>query len=77
MEFVAPEHRGEQVPCRFVQLGPGGVTVDSLYRCGTPAESEEALRDWLNRRIRELEQEIDATRKVCLLDSTCAGNAVL
>src|SRR5215475_2936875 len=32
MEFVAPQLRAEQVPCRFVQLTPNGVTVDSLYR---------------------------------------------
>ena len=34
-----------------------GLTVDSLYRCGTPAESEEALRSWLQRRIHEVEAE--------------------
>ena len=56
MEFVAPELRTEQVPCRFVELAGNGVTVDSLYRCGTLAESEEALRKWLKARIRELEE---------------------
>lgn len=56
MEFVEPELRTEQVPCRFVQLAANGVTVDSLYRCGTLAESEEALRNWLHERIRELEE---------------------
>ena len=44
MEFVAPDLRAEQVPCRFVELTANGVTVDSLYRCGTLAESEQALR---------------------------------
>jgi len=58
MEFVPREAREEQIPCRFVQLGANGVTVDSLYRCGTPAETEEELRDWLRQRIRELEQQI-------------------
>ena len=58
MEFVARELRSEQVPCRFVELAANGVTVDSLYRCGTPAESEEALRRWLHERIRELEGEV-------------------
>ncbi|SRR5581483_776292 len=55
MEFVAPDLRSEQVPCRFVELAANGTTVDSLYRCGTATESEEALRTWLNQRIRELE----------------------
>lgn len=57
MEFVPEELRSEQVPCRFVQLTPAGVTVDSLYRCGTPAETEEELCTWLQQRIREIEQE--------------------
>jgi hypothetical protein len=58
MQFVAAEFREEQVPCKFVQLQANGVTVDSLYRCGTRAESEGALRHWLHERIRELEEEI-------------------
>ena len=57
MEFVPPALRDEQVPCRFVDLG-GGVTVDSLYRCGTPAETEEILTKWLQARIREIEFEL-------------------
>ena len=58
MEFVPAELRDEQVPCRFVQLTPEGVTIDSLYRYGTPAETEETLRHWLKGRIREIEGEI-------------------
>ena len=57
IEFVPPALRDEQVPCRFVDLG-GGVTVDSLYRCGTPAETEEILTKWLHARIREIEVEL-------------------
>ncbi len=58
IEFVPPDMREEQVPCRFVDLTGSGVTVDSLYRCGTPLESEEALRNWLQRHIHELESEL-------------------
>jgi hypothetical protein len=57
MEFVTPELRSEQVPCRFIQLAENGVTVDSLYRCGTLVESEQVLRDWLHERIREFERQ--------------------
>lgn len=65
MQFVAPELREEQVPCRFVQLTQSGVTVDALYRCGTLAESEEALRSWLQHQIRELEAKLgEADRAV-------------
>jgi hypothetical protein len=65
-QFVAPELRSEQVPCRFVELTANGVTVDSLYRCGTPAESEEALRHWLQDRIREIEEQIREAEKLRL-----------
>ena len=58
MQFVAPDLREEQVPCRFIDLTGDGVTVDSLYRCGTPAESEQTLRFWLHQRIHELESEL-------------------
>jgi len=64
MEFVAPDLRTEQVPCRFVELEENGVTVDSLYRCGTPMESEEALRHWLHERIRELEGQLHAAEEL-------------
>ncbi len=67
MQFVAPELREEQVPCRFVDLTGNGVTVDSLYRCGTPAESEEALRTWLERRIHELELQLSEVKQLPLL----------
>lgn len=66
MEFVVPELRSEQVPCRFVQLAANGLTVDSLYRCGTVAESEETLRHWLQERIRQIEEQIHEAK-------TCTG----
>ena len=60
MEFVPPALQTEKVPCRFVQLAPGGVTVDSLYRCSTPGETEETLRHWLQERIYEMEAQVSA-----------------
>ena len=67
MQFVAPELHEEQVPCRFVDLTGNGVTVDSLYRCGTPAESEEGLRTWLQRRIHEVESQLSEVEQLPLL----------
>src|SRR5947207_15975051 len=67
MQFVAPEIREEQVPCRFVDLTGNGVTVDSLYRRGTPVEPEEALRIWLQRRIHELESQLSEVEQLPLL----------
>ena len=67
MQYVAPELHEEQIPCRFVDLTGNGVTVDSLYRCGTPAESEEALRSWLHQRIHEVEAEMVEIEQMALL----------
>jgi hypothetical protein len=58
MQFVAPDLRDEQVPCRFVQLTPEGITIDSLYRYGSTAETEESLSRWLRERIREVDAEL-------------------
>jgi hypothetical protein len=64
MVFVPPELRDEQIPCRFVQLTSEGVTVDSLYRYGTQAETEEALRKWLQHRIQELQDGLSEAARV-------------
>lgn len=62
MQFVPNDLQSEQVPCRFVPLTADGLTVDTLYRCATAAESEEALRAWLRRKIKEIEGEIREAR---------------
>lgn len=62
MRFVPNDLQSEQVPCRFVPLTADGLTVDTLYRCATAAESEDALRVWLRRKINEIEGEIRDTR---------------
>jgi hypothetical protein len=58
MQFVSSDLEEEQIPCRFVQLTPDGITVDALYRYGTGSETEEALRNWLQERIHEIEKEL-------------------
>lgn len=54
MQFIPPEHREEEIPCRFVQLTADGASVDSLCRFSTPLKTEEILRCWLQLRIHEL-----------------------
>jgi len=66
MEFVPNDLQQEQTPCRFVPITADGLTVDTLYRCATTAESEEALGSWLHQRIREIEQEISDAQAVHL-----------
>jgi len=66
MQFVPPDLHTEQVPCRFVHLTTDGITVDSLYRFGSGAETEETLRTWLLRRIQEIEGELSDEGKLHL-----------
>ena len=68
MQFVPSDLQVEQIPCRFVPLTADGITVDSLYRCGTSAESEEALRNWLQQQIRRIEGELSDARALNVLN---------
>jgi len=56
-QFVPPDSREQDVPCRFIPLDDKGRTVDTLYRTSTQKEMIEALRDWLLREIRRIETE--------------------
>jgi len=55
MHFVPPDCRDERIPCRHIPLNDAGYTLDTFYRLGTFEEAEAAVRDWLQKRIRELE----------------------
>jgi hypothetical protein len=57
IDFVPPDRRNEDVPCRFIPLKENGMTVDDLYRCGTQIEMEKALACWLRTEIHRIEQE--------------------
>jgi hypothetical protein len=57
MQLVPPGQRGEKVPCRHIPLTPEGETLDYLYRWGTQAEIEEAMKKWLHSTIERLERE--------------------
>jgi len=59
MRFVPKEHRNQDVPCWFIPLSANGETVDYYSRCCTQLELEEALGDWLRKKIHEIEAEFD------------------
>ncbi len=56
IDFVPAEHRAKPDPCRHIVLTDDGQTVDSVYRTATIEEMEKILRDWLQRRIIELQR---------------------
>jgi hypothetical protein len=57
MDFVAPEHHAENVPCHFIPLTESGETVEDLELKGNQSRLEESLKQWLRRKISELEAE--------------------
>lgn len=63
MQFVPPELRKAKIPCRHIELTPGGDTLDTLYRWAESHEIEEALRGWLQTTIQRLESQTEAIEK--------------
>jgi len=56
-QFVPSEKKSETVPCRFIELGEHGQTVDDLYRTASQVEMEAALARWLREQIKKIERE--------------------
>ena len=56
-DLVPPQYRDEDVPCHHIPLNEAGETVDTMERQYTQAELEEAVREWLRRAIRRIEQD--------------------
>jgi len=54
LDFVAPEHRSEAVPCHYIQLDEAGHTVEDLEAEDNEVKLERMVRDWLRSRIDEL-----------------------
>jgi hypothetical protein len=46
----------ERIPCRHIPLNKEGFTLDTYYRLGIFDEAEAAARDWLRKKISELER---------------------
>jgi len=57
LQFVSPEHQGEQIPCHFIALNEAGETVEDLELEDNEAKLERKVRDWLLAKIKEIEEE--------------------
>jgi len=55
IEFVPRDKQGEELPCHFIPLNPTGDTVETLE--GNEAKLEEALKEWMRKKIREIEAQ--------------------
>ena len=57
LDFVSPEHQGEDVPCHFIPLNEAGETIEDLESEDNEAMLERKVKDWLRNRIREIEEQ--------------------
>jgi len=60
LEFVPKESAQQTVPCRHIPLNESGETLATLYNTATNEEIQQTLREWLLKRIAELEHVADA-----------------
>jgi len=56
-DFVPPESRAEVVPCHHIPLDAEGATVDELELEENQQKLEAAVKDWLRKKIKEIEAE--------------------
>src|SRR5947209_6013890 len=56
-DLVPVEYREDNVPCHHIPLNEAGETVNTMERQYTQAELEQAVRDWLAKTIRRIEQD--------------------
>src|ERR1041384_5285493 len=57
LDFVTPDHQGEDVPCHFIALNETGETIEELEQHNEQARIEILLKKWLQSRIGELEAQ--------------------
>lgn len=57
IDYVAPEHKSDEVPCHAIQLNEAGETIEDLEQRNEHGRIEMLLRKWLQARISELEAQ--------------------
>jgi len=57
LDFVPPDARAEDVPCHHIPLNAKGDTLDELEWSEDQRHTEETLKSWLRRTIRQLEEQ--------------------
>ncbi len=65
VDFVAYEHRSDEVPCHYIALNEAGETIEDLEAQGNQAKLETTLKQWMMSKIHEIEQRrSEETREV-------------
>ena len=57
IDFVSPELRAVEVPCHAIPLNDAGETIEDLDLTDNQARTEEAVKAWLKRQIKRIQQE--------------------
>ena len=57
IDFVPPDKRAEAIPCHQIPLDRTGETVETLEMEDNQQKLEATIKDWLRRKIREMEEE--------------------
>jgi hypothetical protein len=60
MQFVPPESRNLEIPCRHIPFNAEGDTLASLYRYADQYETEDVYGKWLRDTIARIEVEREA-----------------
>ncbi len=56
MQLVPEGDREKSVPCNYIVLNEAGETVASLYRSAEQPEIETVMREWLRKKIQQMEE---------------------
>ena len=57
LDFVAPEHRAETVPCHYIPLDKAGDTIEELESEGDELRARTLVRNWLRTQINRIGTE--------------------
>jgi hypothetical protein len=57
LDFVAPEHRSETVPCHHIPLDEAGDTIEELESEGSEYRMQNLVREWLRTQINQIQTE--------------------
>jgi len=58
MEFVPDGKKRESVPCHHIPLNDRGETLASLEGFGRDLQVQDTMREWLHKKITELEERV-------------------
>jgi len=72
IEFVPGDRQNEEVPCHFIPLNATGDTVESME--GNETRLEDALKEWMREKIKEMEAAREQTTLVQLCSTDLKAN---